>query len=355
MGEQATVEQGARRRWAAVLLVGVLAVTAAACGSDGADADDVSGSGSEVAVSGAADAAFPVTIEHKYGETTIEEQPERVVSVGFTDQDFVLALGVTPVGIRDWYGDQPHAVWPWAQDELGDAEPEVLSSAEISFEQVASLEPDLIVGVSSGMTEEEYETLSAIAPTITQSDEYVDYGVPWQAATRTIGAALGRADEAEALVDDLEADFAAAREAHPEFAEATGVIAYVMDEDEVGGYGPQDTRSRILTDLGFTLPQEILDLTKDSFYATFSAENVGRLDADAVAWLVSTDAEVAALKASPLRSTLRAATEGREVFVNAELGAAAGFSSPLSLPHVLEELVPLLALAVDGDPSTAVE
>src|SRR5690606_20608019 len=55
--------------------------------------------------------AFPVTIEHKYGETTIEEEPERVVAVGFTDQDTLLALGVVPVGIRDWYGDQPFATW----------------------------------------------------------------------------------------------------------------------------------------------------------------------------------------------------------------------------------------------------
>jgi iron complex transport system substrate-binding protein len=352
VGEQAKVEQGTWRRWAAVLLIGALAATGAACGGDDADAEDTSGADTATEASG--DATFPVTIEHKYGETTIEEQPERVVSVGFTDQDVVLALGVKPVGIRDWYGDQPDAVWPWAQDELGDAEPEVLSSAEINFEQVASLQPDLIVGVSSGMTEEEYETLAQIAPTLTQSDEYVDYGVPWQAATRLIGTALGRSDQAEALIEDLEADFAAARAAHPEFEGATGVIAYVMDEDEVGGYGPQDTRSRILTDLGFVLPQTILDLTEDSFYATFSAENVDRLDADAVAWLASTDAEVTAIKASPLRSTLKAANEGREVFVGAELGAAAGFSSPLSLELVLDELVPLLALAVDGDPATVV-
>ena len=74
------------------------------------------------------------------------------MSVGFTDQDTLLALGVVPVGIRDWYGDQPDAVWPWATDELGDAEPTVISSAELDFEAVAALEPDLIVGLSSGMT-----------------------------------------------------------------------------------------------------------------------------------------------------------------------------------------------------------
>ena len=81
-------------------------------------------------------AAFPVTIEHKYGSSTIEAQPTRVVTVGFSDQDALLALGVIPVGIRDWYGDQPNAVWPWATEALGDAKPEVLSSSELNYEQI---------------------------------------------------------------------------------------------------------------------------------------------------------------------------------------------------------------------------
>src|SRR5262245_17060518 len=45
--------------------------------------------------------AFPVTIEHKYGKAEIPAAPQRVVTVGFSDQDALLALGVVPVGIRD--------------------------------------------------------------------------------------------------------------------------------------------------------------------------------------------------------------------------------------------------------------
>ena len=47
------------------------------------------------------------------------------MSVGFAEHEGLLALGVEPVGVRDWYGDQPYATWPWAQDELGDQQPEV--------------------------------------------------------------------------------------------------------------------------------------------------------------------------------------------------------------------------------------
>ena len=119
-------------------------------------------------------------------------QPKRVVTVGFSDQDALLALGVIPVGIRDWYGDQPSAVWPWATEALGDAKPEVLSSSELNFEQIRALDPDLIVGLTSGMTEVEYGTLAQIAPTVPQSDEYIEYGVPWQVVTTTIGTAVGK-------------------------------------------------------------------------------------------------------------------------------------------------------------------
>ncbi|MEZ5252074.1 MAG: ABC transporter substrate-binding protein [Ilumatobacteraceae bacterium] len=131
------------------------------------------------------DAAFPVTIEHKYGETTIEAEPMRVVSVGFGEHDNLLAIGVVPVAVRDWYGEQPYATWPWAQDELGDATPEVLSSTELNFEQIAALEPDLILGIASGMTDSDYATLSAIAPTVAQPADYVDYGTPGTCRSRS--------------------------------------------------------------------------------------------------------------------------------------------------------------------------
>ena len=99
-------------------------------------------------------AAFPVTITHKFGEITIDAPPERVVSIGFADQDWLLALGVTPIAeCRDWYGDQPYATWPWAQDELGDAQPAVLTSTELNFEEIAALRPDLIVGVVGRVTD----------------------------------------------------------------------------------------------------------------------------------------------------------------------------------------------------------
>ena len=50
---------------------------------------------------------------HKYGDTIVPAEPQRVVVVGFTEQDILLALGVAPIATTEWYGDQPYAVWPW--------------------------------------------------------------------------------------------------------------------------------------------------------------------------------------------------------------------------------------------------
>ena len=61
----------------------------------------------------AAESAFPVVIEHAFGTTEIPEEPQRVVTVGFNDQDFVLALGVTPVGTREYFGFD-YDTRPWA-------------------------------------------------------------------------------------------------------------------------------------------------------------------------------------------------------------------------------------------------
>ncbi len=135
--------------------------------------------------------------------------PQRIVSVGYNDQDTILALGGTLAGTFDWYGDYPYGVWPWAQDLLGDAQPEIVGTAStnIDFEKVAAVAPDLVVGTYSGLTQAQYDKLSAIAPTVAQPADFADYGVPWQDQTRILGDALGKKDKAAELVSSVETQF----------------------------------------------------------------------------------------------------------------------------------------------------
>ena len=111
-----------------------------------------------------------VTVKHQFGETKIATPPKRVVSAGFTEQDDLLAVGVVPIAVTNWWGDQPFGVWPWARQKLGSAQPAVLSLDNgLEFDKIAALKPDLIVATNAGVDRDSYNRLSSIAPTIAQS------------------------------------------------------------------------------------------------------------------------------------------------------------------------------------------
>jgi iron complex transport system substrate-binding protein len=298
--------------------------------------------------------AFPVTIEHKFGSTTISAPSERIVTVGLTEQDVLLALGIVPVGTTEWFGEYPGAIWPWAQDKLGDTIPEVVGdAATVNFEKIATLQPDLILALYAGLTAEQYDLLTQIAPTVAQPAAYVDYGIPWQELTRTVGRAVGQAEQAAALVTEVENRFAQERAEHPEFVGANAVTA--TPYEGIWVYGSEDVRGRFLTALGFELPAGLDEITGAEFGGNLSLERIDLLDVDVIVWLDATPGE--GPLGEPLYQKLAVYSEGREIFLNSfndELGGATSFVSVLSLPFQLDGLVPMLSAAVDGDPNTVV-
>lgn len=336
-----------RRTFLAGLLASPLALSACGAGSN-ADAAGGSGDGG---------GAFPVTVKHKYGETTVREEPKRIVTVGLTDHDALLALGIAPVATTEWFGKKPGAIWPWAADSLeatGADRPEVLGDAtKVNFEGVAAHKPDLILALYSGLTKPDYEKLAAIAPTVAQPGGTVDYGIPWDELTRMVGRTVGKAAEADELIKEIEQKFDAARSEHPEFAGASAVMATPYEGIFV--YGPEDPRGRFLTALGFELPAGLGELTGDEFGGDLSEERVDLLDVDAIVWLDGREVDDLG---GPVYATLAVHEEGREVFLSSfddPLGAATSFVSVLSLPFLLDGLVPKLAAAVDGDPDTSTD
>ncbi len=298
------------------------------------------------------------TVEHKYGSTEISGTPGRVVTVGLTDQDYVLALGVAPVGAREWFGGFPGTLWPWAREELGDRPlPEVLPVDELNFEQIATLEPDLILGVNSGLTEDEYDNLSEIAPTVAQPGDHPDYGAPWQEITRTIGRSMGRESRAEELITPIERRFEQARSEHPEFEGSTGMISAIVDAGSfyiyAAGPAPQ-----FLKDLGLELPSDAAEQFsgENPEPVQVSLERLELLESDVLPLGLygATEDQLADIE---VYGALETVQQGRDVLMP-ELSLANGsltFGSVLSLPVALDEMVPRLATAIDGDPGTEVE
>jgi iron complex transport system substrate-binding protein len=334
-----------------VLLVLVVALPACSAVSAGDEPVGAAGQDEETAERATSDVdAFPVTLAHRHGETTITERPERVVAVGFNDADVVLSLGVVPLGERALLGGLDASDRPWFADELGDRPaPELLGAEELDFEVIARLQPDLILGMYSAMTAEEYETLSAIAPTVAQPDDFIDWGVPWREQLERTGRALGEQEGAAALREELEAAFAAARASLPELEGATFAFASAMTP-ELYVYTADDLRARFFADLGLEVSDEVTALTDGDFYAQISREQAPVLEADVLVVYADRDTFVT----DPVFAQLEAVEQERVLFLDPSdhLTNAVGFSSPLSLPYALDGFLPRLRDALDGDPAT---
>jgi iron complex transport system substrate-binding protein len=287
------------------------------------------------------DGAFPVEIEHALGTTTIPEEPKRIVVVGYTDQEPLLAMGIKPVGAMDWFGQGTFGEWPWERDAWGGEPAAIVSSKsyEIDFEKVAAQRPDLILGVYAEIKKPDYEKLSQLAPTVAQAKGDA-YTTPWRDMTRTIAKAVGRAEEAERLIEETEARFAAFRKAHPETAEQ---VALVVDAGTAPkSYYPfssKDPRGQFLRELGYQPSARIDKLAGKTFGAEIAKERVDLLDVDRLFLLIDAPARKR-LDGDALFKRLDVAREGRVTdlpyYTSTQLGAAVAFNSVLSIPYALD-------------------
>jgi iron complex transport system substrate-binding protein len=287
--------------------------------------------------------AFPVTVPHKFGETVVPAQPQRVVSLGYTERDAILAFGVVPVAVRYAFGPEGDVIFPWADAAAGDAGPVIMPREGIDFEQVAALQPDLIMAVTAGLDQQQYDTLSRIAPTVVQPAEYVDFGTPWQVQTRVTGQALGQPERAEELVAQVEARFADAKAAHPELVGRTVVLSGPMYDGTYPFHATDDTRTRFFGALGMVVPPELDAAAGGSFYGTVSRENASMLNADVLIWQAGSPQERAEIESDPILAALPVVREGRALFMDGTDYDALQFSSVLSLPYLLDGFVPRLA------------
>jgi iron complex transport system substrate-binding protein len=281
-----------------------------------------------------------VTVKHIFGETKIAAPPKRVVSAGFTEQDDLLAVGVVPIAVTDWFGGEPFGVWPWAQPKLGGAQPVVLNLNDgIQVDQIASLKPDLIVATNAGLDQDTYTKLSAIAPTIAQSgpDAFFE---PWKDQATAVGQAVFKADDMANLISAVDAKFTDVGKTNPQFAgKKVLLLGGTFYDDSVRVTTP-GWRTDFLTAMGFTVPDAGAGLVKRDQMASV-------LDgADVLIWKTESDDEQAALLADPIVAKLRATVQNRNVFTGKDLAGAIAFASTLSYPVVADQLPPMIAKAL---------
>lgn len=352
----------------AVALAGALTLGLAACSSGQSDvgtpSSDAPGAdvGSADAGSGSAAGAdtFPVVIEHALGTTTIPEKPERVATIAWGNQDVPLALGVVPVGtdtqVWNWTGTANLGLYEWSTDaiaELGGEDPVIFSNSDgIDFEAISDTNPDVILAALSGLTQEDYDTLSQIAPVVAYPE--IPWYTLWRQQIQMNSEALGLSAEGDALVADLEDQIAAATASASsiEGKSAIFVFADAADLSTISIYTAGDSRTAFLTDLGFTTPQAAIDAeATGSFYLDIAAENADQLtDADVIV-AYGGDELLPALQAHPLWGTLPAVQAGSVVAVgDGDTFSSSVSPTALSIPWMLKDYVARLDAAAAKAP-----
>lgn len=346
------------RRPLLVAASSLLVATAALAGCSTGSTQD--GAGDSVVASTADPDAFPVTIETSLGTAEIESEPTRVVTVGVAEADFALSLGVVPIAAEKVvWGGTAEGSTVWFDDalaEIEDAEPpQRLDTTDgIPVDEIIALDPDIVLGTASGLTQQDFDKLTgADIPVVAYPG--AQWFTSWQESTELAGQALGRTDVAEDVIADTEEAIAATAAEFPQLEGAE--IAYTFldatDTSVIGVSSAEEVRPQLLEDLGAVTPQSVKDASQPGvFYTTVHSEGAKDFAADVVLTDANSPEDIEVIEKDPNLSQIPAIASGHwyaEVDHVAALPTSA--QSPLALPYALDNYIPHVAAAVDGDGS----
>ncbi len=297
------------------------------------------------------DSMYPLTIKHALGEITLNEKPQRIATIGWENGDTPLALGVVPVGISaSNYGKETeNHLHLWADaafKALGEENPNVFNdTTALDFEAINDANPDVILASFSGITEEDYQLLSEIAPVVAYPEK--PWQTHWREQTIFNASGMGMKKEGEAKVKEVEAIIKEKTAKYPNLKGVNTAFCWINADDfsTFYVYLPTDSRANYLLDLGLSFPQSVYDLaeTSEDFYVLMSRENVDKLaDVDMMVVYGNKDL-LDALQKDDLMSTIPAIKNGAVVLVDSE-SELAGACTPsiLSIPWVIDEYLDLL-------------
>lgn len=300
--------------------------------------------------------AYPITIKHALGETVIEKKPERIVTVQWANHDVALALGVVPVGFSAAnFGVQDDSgLLPWTKeklDELGVTDPNVFMDTDgLDFEAISDAKPDVILASYSGITQEDYDLLTQIAPVVAYPT--APWATTWREQVELNSKGMGMEEEGKQLIADVEKMIAEKLEAYPQIDGKKVVWVNFSEQDlsQLHIYTPVDSRVAFLHELGLSVPESITELITDptSYSLNLSAENTEALyDADLIVGYGNADL-LAAIQADPLLGKIPAVERGSVAFITADTPlVAAGTPNPLSIEYTIDEYLELIGGAID--------
>ncbi|WP_152656894.1 ABC transporter substrate-binding protein [Oceanobacillus sp. CFH 90083] len=200
-----------------VLLVTLLAGILIGCSNndntdDAAPDEDSSNEEAASEETNGDDSVYPLTITDAIdNEVTLEEEPERIVSLMPSNTEIAFALGqgdkVVGVSENDTYPDEVLDI-----DTVG--------GMEFNVEVIISLDPDVVLAHASQVasSQEALEQLEDADIDVFTVADATDVDTTYE-TIENIGQVVGAEEEAEQLVTDMQADFAELEEITSEVAE----------------------------------------------------------------------------------------------------------------------------------------
>ena len=326
-------------------------------------ADEPKAGGGKASQSGKGTSAAPgaITIKHAFGETVINKKPERIAAVAWGNQEVPLALGVVPVGMQyvSW-GSDTTGMLPWVADkvkELGGEPPKLFEETDsIPFDQIADTHPDVILAAYSGMSQDDYNKLRAIAPTVAYPDK--PWGTSMEQMIEMNATAMGKEAEGKKLAADLKKQIQASVAKHAALKGKKVLFTAFGPQNsfnKLGFYRSSDPRAGFLYDsVGMGIPNVVAEESKKSgndAWVEVSAEDPTVFDDIDMIVAYGMDSDEAnqewlgKLQKDPLLGKIKAIKQGKVAFLdNGAVGAVAN-PSPLSIPWGLDKYLDVVESA----------
>lgn len=254
------------------------------------------------------------TVEHALGTTEVPVRPRRIVAVtGQMDLDALLVLGLQPVAAGANFEDDT-AVNPWSEGRLDDDAEVFAFRPEVNVEQVATFEPDLILG-HIGWMEPVYDQLREVAPTVVVPyDGGVEgEGAMWREPLRIVARAVGREERGEEILSEIDAEIERARERLSGLGDLT-VSIFTAGEGYQAFFNQLSYPGYVVEQLGLSRPEaqrEVRKASDDPTAVEFSNERLDLLDADVVFGLsFDSDEFMDEFESQPLFQSLEAVESG---------------------------------------------
>lgn len=296
------------------------------------------------------DSAAPstVTFTDRFGETTLDAIPERVVTLSVSDNDAALAAGVVPVAMT---ASVVKPVMPWTENaitELGGTVPPLLEFTDVPVEEVASYEPDLILATGIELEEPVYRQLSAVAPTLARADE--NKADSWTQQTQRVAELFGVRDDVDRQIAEVETALAEAADRHPELDGATYAVSLLHSTDQAGLLtGPESATSQLFGSLGLVPSPTTEEFVTEGKSNQISPENLDVLEADVLVGYFPDDSVRESYYAMPVFASLEVVKNGRHYAPTDEEWRAFRSTSLLSMSWLGEQLPEKIAAAVRGE------